>query len=112
MALIDGTALPGFAGAAKIGLRAENVRVAEAGHGRLTCRVSECEFLGSETFIGLSHKSATGPTVSLPGMRQIPSGQEVEISFADKDLHFFAAPAQRVGRPDGAHLVRESRGES
>src|SRR3546814_1049338 len=33
MALIDGTALPGFAGPAKIGLRAENVRVAEARQG-------------------------------------------------------------------------------
>src|SRR3546814_11798042 len=87
---------------AKIGLRAENVRVAEAGHGRLTCRVSECEFLGSETCIGLSHKSATGLTVSLPGLRQIPSGQEIEISFADKDLHFFAASGLRVGRQDGA----------
>src|SRR3546814_10941245 len=100
MALIDGTALPGFAGTAKIGLRAENVRVAEAGHGRLTCRVSECEFLGSEPFIGLSPKSTTGLPVSLPGLRPTPSGLEVEIRFPTPALPSSKPPATRVGRPE------------
>ena len=35
---------------------------AERGTGRLTCRVAECEFLGSETFVGLSHPAASGLT--------------------------------------------------
>ncbi len=69
MALIDAAALPGFRDAARIGLRAENMRMADAGKGRLNCKVTECEFLGSETFIGLSHPAATGLTVSLPGLR-------------------------------------------
>src|SRR3546814_12438768 len=99
MALIDGTALPGFAGTAKIGLRAENVRVAEAGHGRPTCRVSECEFLGSETFIGLSHQSAPGLAVSLPGLRQLPSRHEIALSFTHQDLQFSTVSRLRVGRP-------------
>ena len=83
-------------GAATIGLRAENVHVADPGTGRLTCKVSECEFLGSETFIGLSHPAANGLTVSMPGLRHIPAGQTMEISFADEDLHFFDAGGARL----------------
>jgi sn-glycerol 3-phosphate transport system ATP-binding protein len=101
MALIDGTALPGFEGCAKIGLRAENVRVAGAGTGRLTCRVSECEFLGSETFVGLTHPAANGLTVSMPGLKHIPAGQELEIGFADEDLHFFDSSGLRSAPPTG-----------
>lgn len=96
MALIKSDALPSFDRAATIGLRAESVKVVEAGQGRLTCQVSECEFLGSETFIGLSHPSANGLTVSMPGLKHIPAGQNLDISFADEDLHFFDAAGQRL----------------
>ncbi len=101
MALIDSSALPGFGDAARIGLRAENVEVAEAGTGRMTCKVSECEFLGSETFVGLSHPGASGLTVSLPGLRNIPAGEEMEISFSDNDLHFFDSAGQRLAQQAG-----------
>lgn len=96
MSLIDGAALPGFEGASKIGLRAENVHVVADGKGRLTCHVSECEFLGSETFIGLTHPSATGLTVSMPGLKHIPAGQALDIDFADEHLHFFDASGRRT----------------
>ena len=96
MALIEADALPAFGQAATIGLRAEAVQVAEPGQGRLSCKVSECEFLGSETFIGLTHPSANGLTVSMPGLRNIPAGEDMEISFADEDLHFFDASGQRL----------------
>ena len=101
MALIEGSVLPGFGNAARLGVRAENVEVAEAGRGRMTCTVSECEFLGSETFIGLTHPGATGLTVSLPGLRNIPSGKEMEISFSDDDLHFFDSAGQRLAQHAG-----------
>ena len=99
MALIDSAALLGFGSAASIGLRAENVHVADSGKGRLICKVSECEFLGSETFVGLSHPSAAGLTVSMPGLKHIPSGQELEIGFADEDLHFFDREGRRIEAP-------------
>jgi sn-glycerol 3-phosphate transport system ATP-binding protein len=101
MALIESSALPGFGDVARIGLRAENVAVAEAGTGRMSCKVSECEFLGSETFIGLSHPGASGLTVSLPGLRNIPAGEEMEISFSDSDLHFFDSAGQRLAQQAG-----------
>ncbi|MDK3073698.1 ABC transporter ATP-binding protein [Sedimentitalea sp. JM2-8] len=101
MALIDGRILPGFPGAATIGLRAENMRLADPGTGRLTCHVSECEFLGSETFIGLSHPAASGLTVSMPGLKHIPTGEEMEITFADEDLHFFDEGGLRLLQPTG-----------
>jgi len=99
MALIDGAALPGFEGAARIGLRAENVRLAEPGAGRLICRVSECEFLGSETFVGLDHAAATGLIVSLPGLRHLPPDAELSIDFDDEHLHLFDADGLRSGSP-------------
>ena len=102
MALIEGAALPGFERYDKIGLRAENVHVAEAGNGRLTCRVSECEFLGSETFVGLTHAAASGLTVSMPGLRNIPTGEELEIAFSDEDLHFFDSSGRRIIPQTGA----------
>jgi sn-glycerol 3-phosphate transport system ATP-binding protein len=98
MALIDAKALPGFGDAATIGLRAENVHLADAGAGRLTCEVSGCEFLGSETFIGLSHPAANGLTVSMPGLKHIPAGQKLEIGFSDDDLHFFDGAGKRLMR--------------
>jgi sn-glycerol 3-phosphate transport system ATP-binding protein len=102
MALLDGAALPGFERADKVGLRAESLRVAETGRGRLTCRVSECEFLGSETFVGLTHPAANGLTVSMPGLKHIPAGETLDIDFADEDLHFFDAKGNRAGHPDTA----------
>jgi sn-glycerol 3-phosphate transport system ATP-binding protein len=96
MALIQSDALQGFEQASTIGLRTESIQIVGSGSGRLKCKVTECEFLGSETFIGLSHPSASGLTVSMPGLQHIPAGQEMEISFADEDLHFFDANGQRV----------------
>ncbi len=101
MALIESKALPGFDSATHIGLRAENIQVATSGKGRLACKVSECEFLGSETFIGLTHPAANGLTVSLPGLKTIPAGEDMEISFSDSDLHFFDDAGKRLATPAG-----------
>ena len=103
MALLDGDVLPGFEGAAKIGLRAENLRVADPGQGRLTCKVTECEFLGSETFIGLDLKGSSGLTVAMPGLKHIPQGEDLHITFTDEDLHFFDASGVRTTRPNPVH---------
>lgn len=96
MALIDASVLPGLTGAERVGIRAENVRVAESGAGRLSCTVTDCEFLGSETFVSLEHPAAVGLTVSLPGLTQIPSGQSLQIDFDDRHLHCFDAAGQRL----------------
>jgi sn-glycerol 3-phosphate transport system ATP-binding protein len=96
MALLDSSVIPGFDGVARIGIRAENLHVAEPGMGRLTCKVTECEFLGSETFIGLDLSGASGLTVAMPGLKHIPPGERLEITFADADLHFFDAAGVRM----------------
>lgn len=104
MALIKGSALPGFEGTATIGLRSESLRIADSGRGRLSCHVSECEFLGSETFVGLSHPAASGLTISMPGLKNIPAGETMEITFADHDLHFFNDAGLRIDQQKRASV--------
>lgn len=96
MALIDGAALKGGAPGETIGLRAEHVTLTDAGKGRMTCHVAECEFLGSETFIGLAHDGAKGLTLKLPGLVQKAAGEAIDITFNDADLHRFDADGKRV----------------
>ena len=102
MAMLEGTVLPEFPGAARIGLRAESIRLAEPGKGRLKCQVTECEFLGSETFVGLSHEATNGLTVSMPGLQNIPPNQDLEIAFSNEDLHFFDSSGRRTEPPENA----------
>ena len=46
--------------------------------------------------------AATGLTVSMPGLKHIPAGQELEIVFADADLHFFDEAGQSISLSTGA----------
>ncbi|MCG6903762.1 MAG: ABC transporter ATP-binding protein [Rhodobacter sp.] len=102
MALIEGGALAGYGDELTIGIRAENVVQAETGSGRLKCTVTECEFLGAETLIGLDHKSAVGLTLMVPGLSLRPVGQPIEITFRDEDLHVFEKNGNRALAAAGA----------
>jgi sn-glycerol 3-phosphate transport system ATP-binding protein len=96
MALIDGGVLGGFETDHTVGVRAENVSIAEAGKGKLRCTVTESEFLGCETFIGLQHDGTAGLTVKLEGLRFMPAGETVEITFPDEAVHVFDKSGARV----------------
>ncbi len=96
MSLIASKALPGFGEDKTIGIRAENVQIAPKGEGRLRCTVIESEFLGSETLIGLGHADATGLCVLKPGLSMLSEGNELDITFADENLHVFDAAGQRL----------------
>ena len=89
MALIQGSALAGFDANQTLGIRAEHITLAASGAGRLQCRVTDAEFLGAETFIGLEHLKAKGLTLKLPGLQHIEQGQAVEINFDDQEIHIF-----------------------
>ncbi|MCF6234568.1 MAG: ABC transporter ATP-binding protein [Rhodobacteraceae bacterium] len=95
MALIQGAALDGFTHLQTIGVRAEKIRVATNNH-RMTCTVTDCEFLGAETFIGLAHEQANGLTLKLDGKADMKIGMQVKITFDDQDLHVFDPAGQRV----------------
>ena len=96
MALIKGSALAGYDDELTIGIRAEKVAQAKPGKGRLQCTVTECEFPGAETFIGLDHEAAVGFTLMVPGLALRPAGQPVEITFRDEDLHVFDRSGKRA----------------
>lgn len=96
MALISGSQVAGFAADSMLGLRAEQIRLADRGQGRLKCSVAECEYLGAETFIALQHEGAKGLTIKVPGMIELAFGEEVEITFDDDSLHLFNAQGDRI----------------
>jgi len=96
MALIEAAAIPGFAHGKTLGIRAENVQIVPKGQGRLSCTVTESEFLGSETLIGLDHASATGLCVLKPGLAMMAEGAAIDITFQDEHLHAFDGSGKRM----------------
>lgn len=96
MALIEGHALSGFSDVPTIGVRAENIALAEAGQGDLQCQVTDCEFLGAETFIGLEHPQAQGLTLKVAGLKNIPAGQVIDITFARETLLSFDKEGRKI----------------
>jgi sn-glycerol 3-phosphate transport system ATP-binding protein len=96
MALISSKALSGFEVGQTLGIRAENIEIVPKGEGRLTCAITESEFLGSETLIGLDHAHATGLCVLKPGMALMPEGEMIDITFTDESLHVFDDAGHRL----------------
>lgn len=96
MALIESSFVDGCEPGLTLGLRAENVTIVAEGEGRLICRVSEAEFLGSETLIGLDHEGTNGLTVMQPGLSLVPAGQRIDVTFNDQDLHIFNQAGERI----------------
>ena len=96
MALMDSYLIDGIKNGNKIGLRAENITIVPDGEGRLSCSVSEAEFLGSETLIGLEHEGTIGLNVLQPGLSIVPSGQKIDITFDDQYLHTFNSAGERI----------------
>ncbi len=96
MALIESGIVDGIEPGMTLGLRAENVSIVPEGEGRLVCQVSEAEFLGSETLIGLEHQGTVGLTVMRPGLSLLPAGQRVDIAFKNQDLHMFDKAGERI----------------
>jgi sn-glycerol 3-phosphate transport system ATP-binding protein len=98
MALIDARLVAGFEPGHTLGLRAENVTIAPSGEGRLSGCVSEAEFLGSETLIGVECEGARGLSVMQPGLSLMPTGKAIDITFNDEDLHVFDPSGNRVAQ--------------
>ncbi|MDB4558869.1 ABC transporter ATP-binding protein [Amylibacter sp.] len=98
MALLESRVLNGMQASHSLGLRAENISIVPLGEGRLSCTVSEAEFLGSETLIGLEHEGVVGLTVLQPGLVMLPEGERIDITFNDEDLHMFNEVGERIER--------------
>ncbi|MEQ3725807.1 MAG: ABC transporter ATP-binding protein [Tateyamaria sp.] len=96
MALLEADVLDGFGEGKTIGIRAENIQIVPKGDGRMCCTVTESEFLGAETLIGLDHAGATGLSVLKPGLAMMAEGNEIDITFNDENLHVFDVNGQRL----------------
>ena len=96
MALLKSSVLDGFGEDKTIGIRAENIQIVPTGEGRMRCTVTESEFLGAETLIGLDHAGAAGLCVLRPGLSLMVEGAEIDINFQDENLHVFDAAGHRL----------------
>ena len=96
MALLKSSVLDGFGEDKTIGIRAENIQIVPKGQGRMRCTVTESEFLGAETLIGLDHAGAAGLCVLRPGLSMMAERAEIDINFQDENLHVFDAAGQRM----------------
>ncbi len=96
MALIKSEGLDGFGAGQTLGIRAENIQIVPKGEGRMSCTITESEFLGSETLIGLDHGHATGLCVLKSGMALMPEGHEIDITFNNDSLHVFDSAGKRM----------------
>ena len=96
MALIQSDILDGFDDGQTLGVRAEHVSIVPDGTGRLSCRVTESEFLGAETLVGLEHDGTSGLSVLQPGLSLKPAGERVDINFNDQNLHGFNQAGDRL----------------
>ncbi|MBV7298374.1 ABC transporter ATP-binding protein [Enterovibrio paralichthyis] len=96
MALVDGGVIAGTDHAHKVGLRSEHVKLVDAGQGRISCTVSESEYLGEETHMLLDHPNAKGLVVKLHGFSSLKEGSTVDINFEDSALHFFDRDGNRM----------------
>ena len=99
MALIKAGLLEGINPSLTVGVRAENISIAKSSDSLLECTISEVEFLGSETQIGLEHNGITGLTVNVPGVSNKCVGEQLHIKFNEKDLHYFNEAGDRVANP-------------
>ena len=99
MALIKAGLLEGINPSITVGVRAENISIAKSSDSLLECTISEVEFLGSETQIGLEHNGITGLTVNVPGVSNKCVGEQLHIKFNEKDLHYFNQAGDRVANP-------------
>lgn len=95
MALINPGELPDMANSDTIGLRAEHITIAEPGQGRLSCTVTESEFLGAETLISLEHAGTKGLCVLRQGLSLLPAGDTLDITFDNQNLHYFDQAGNR-----------------
>ena len=99
MALIKAGLLEGINPSLTVGVRAENISIAKSSDSLLECTISEVEFLGSETQIGLEHNGITGLTVTVPGVSNKCVGEQLHVKFNEKDLHYFNEAGDRVASP-------------
>ncbi|QIE56777.1 ABC transporter ATP-binding protein [Pikeienuella piscinae] len=91
MALIEAEALPRLADGRSVifGVRPEDLSIVEPGEGALKATVTECEYMGAETFLSFAHPNANGLTVRIAGEATRPAGETVELSFPKDRLHVF-----------------------
>lgn len=83
-------------GGAALGVRAEDLRLVEPGAGRIPVHVSECEYLGAETFVYVEAEGADEPViVRTPGEVHLPAGTSLALDWDDEAAHRFAADGAR-----------------
>jgi multiple sugar transport system ATP-binding protein len=87
---IDGTP-PATGDKVTLGVRPENIVVAEASQAMLTGEVQIAEHLGGETFVYVNLPTGRSVTVEIQGQADVRVGDPIGLSFAETAYHLFSA---------------------
>ncbi len=100
LALAAGSAAPGETGEMQLGVRPQDIRVAEPGQADLMARVDVVELLGSEELVHLRLAAAEDHVVRaiFPEETPVREDETIGLRFRRDRLHFFAAgDGRRLG---------------
>ncbi len=90
--LAAGSSAPALSGEVELGVRPQDIRVAEPGQADLMARVDVVELLGSEELVHLSLPSADDQVVRaiFPEETPVQEDETIGLRFRRDRLHFFA----------------------
>ncbi|MGV1794478.1 ABC transporter ATP-binding protein [Rhizobium sp. A37_96] len=98
-ARLGGISMPGASGeATHIGIRPEDIYIAEDGKGHLDAKVEVVERLGSDTFAYVALKDGDLITIRAPRDAAAAVGQQIRIGFQENRVHAFDAHGMAIGR--------------
>ncbi|WMS45282.1 ABC transporter ATP-binding protein (plasmid) [Acuticoccus sp. MNP-M23] len=81
---------------ANTGVRAEDLRLVGNGDGRLQVRVTQCEFLGAETFVYVETGANHPLIVRAPGRVELAAGTPLGLDWAADAAHRFTDDGARL----------------
>jgi ABC-type sugar transport system ATPase subunit len=87
------------AGAAEVGVRPEDLRLAPPGQTLLQGLVEHCERLGEVTIMHLRLSRGGVLVAKLPGDSEVRAGQGISLTADPARLHYFDASGQRLAHP-------------
>ncbi|MEM6665729.1 MAG: ABC transporter ATP-binding protein [Pseudomonadota bacterium] len=89
-------AFPADAAPIQLGIRPEDIHLAQVGAGTVTARVEVIEYLGADSFLYMSAENLGTLMVRVAGNSPVDEGQTVGLGFPAERIHLFGANEQVI----------------